>query len=136
MRFYDPSSGLRVLKIGFDRRQFFYAGWVQQSCHRTAVRMPADHDIFHLQYTDSVFNRCGLSAMDGIVRRNDVAGRPQNEQLPRLCLRQPTGLDAGIGTRDKQRQRMLAVDQCLERLRAFPKCVSAKFVYTVYKFLH
>ncbi len=71
--------------------------------------MPANHDVLDSEHTDRIFNGCGFASMDRSVRRDDIPGVPQNEQLTRFGLREEVRIDARIRAGDEQCQRMLDV---------------------------
>ncbi len=76
--------------------------------HRTAIGMPADHDVRHAQRGDRIFDRRRHAARLRAVRRHDVARVADHEQVARLALRDELRHEPAIRARDEQRPRILA----------------------------
>jgi hypothetical protein len=110
--FDDPAGRLRMLQPVANGRQLLGGCGIEQRLHRPAVRVPAHHDIVHLEGRDGVLNRGGFStATRGPIRRDDVPGVPENEQLSGIGLRQLVRADAGIGAGNEQGERVLPLFQ-------------------------
>ena len=112
--FDDPCSCVGMAQPGLDRVEAVRLFRMQDRLHGSTVGMATDDDIPDVQDTDRIFNGGSLSSVHDPVSRNDVAGVAQDEQLPRICLRQQAWIDALIRAGNTDRFGLLTLSQALK----------------------
>ena len=76
--------------------------------------MSADDDVLDAESGDGELDGGGFAAASGAVRRDDVPGVPQDEEVAGFGTGEEVGVDARIGTGDEEGFRILPMDQLLE----------------------
>ena len=89
---------------------------VHQPLHGTAMRMTTHDDVPDAQPRHRQLNRGRFAARRRSVRRNEVAGVTQNEQLAGLRLRDEIRIDTRIGAGNEQRVGRLTARETFEQL--------------------
>jgi hypothetical protein len=80
---------------------------------------------------------CGrFTASRRTVRRNDVPRIPQNEQIPRLRLRNQTRVDPRVAARDEKGVGLLPLGESAEELPLLAEDISLKRVNTLNDLFH
>src|SRR5437879_4921529 len=75
---------------------------LQQPLHGSAVGVPADNDVLDTEYGNGELDGRRLSAAGGTLRRYNVPGVAEDEQVAGLGSSQQVWINAGVRASDKQ----------------------------------
>ncbi|MNF91789.1 hypothetical protein D3C84_744040 [compost metagenome] len=114
--FVDDLRRFRVLQPATDGGQVIHAFAAGDGCHRTTIRMAANHDVGDAQHGHRVFDRGRYTARMRAVGRHDIAGVTDHEQFTGFLLGQQFRYDTAVGTGDEQRAGVLRGGQVFEQV--------------------
>jgi hypothetical protein len=108
-RIDDPPNRLRMLKPLADDRHLGEILRMQQTLHRSAVRMATNHYITHREASYRELDRRNLTPTCRAVRRHDVPCVANYEQVAGVGVRDQVRINPRVGTGNGQRLRALAL---------------------------